>query len=141
MEMGKTREQTMATQIDHARVRELTADEWPAFFDAFSRHYAGRPVTVELVDSRGDVPPTTIAKRLPLLGITAEIADGRAGMIEVIVGDSLDANLSHVVRSPVGVRVGQIANGADDLLIIEPAEGPAVWVDFRLDGAAAELGV
>jgi len=116
------------------RTRELSAKEWAFFFDGFSRRFRGRPVTVglsEAAEGRAD----TLAKAMPLLGVTVEPPRGRPESIVVMLGDSPRANVVHVVREPCRVRVAQLTDGEDDVLIIDSGAGPTTRIDFRIIAA------
>ena len=120
------------------KTRELASTEWATFFDCFSRRFRGRLVTVELSETP-DARADALARRLPLLGLTVEPVDGPAESITVMVGDSPRENVVHVVRSPCRVRVAQVSNGEDEILIIDSGSGPTTRVDFRqgpVDAAA-----
>jgi hypothetical protein len=111
--------------------RELQPDEWAMFFDCFSRRLRGRPVTVLVGDS--DAATHAVARRLPLVGVTAEQSEGRVRSIEVLTGapgSPPAEHVSHVVRSPSAVRIGQVSNGEDEVLIIQSATDPTTFVDF-----------
>ena len=114
--------------------RELTRDEWVAFFNAFSRHYRGRPITVQVAGTGDEGRPKTLARRAPLVGLTAERDRDTVTAIQVIVGDSPGAHLTHVIRDPTRVRVAQVSNGADELLLIDAEAGPTTRVDFSVKG-------
>ena len=114
--------------------RELQPAEWSRFFDGFSRQFRGRRTTVQVIDSP-DAQCHTLALRLPLLGITAEPPRGRAESIHVMVGESPVGNVVHFIRQPSRVRVAQLSNGEDDLLIIDSAAGPTTRIDFRVVAA------
>jgi predicted phosphoribosyltransferase len=92
------------------RKRCIPSEQWRPFFDGLSRHYQGRPVNVEFRGWRGDVHKVAQG---PLLGLTAERA-GDHDVIEVMVGDSPEANINHVVQRPVRVEALQIGNGHDN---------------------------
>jgi hypothetical protein len=89
-------------------------------------------MTVELLGK--DLGVHVVARQLPLMGITAESRPGGKRVIEVIVGDSPDAHVTHVIQSPVHVRVKQVGNGEDTALQIESLAGPTVLVDFQSRG-------
>ena len=110
--------------------RELSPGEWRTFFDCFSRRFRGKAITVDLSetpDGRAD----TVARRLPLVGVTAEPAHGKVETIAVMLGDSPDDNVLHVVREPCRVRVVQITGGEDEVLLIDSGAGPTTRIDFR----------
>ena len=78
--------------------RELTPEEWAAFFDCFSRRFRGRRMTIE-VALAADADSRTLADRLPLLGITVEPAAAPADSIQVMLGDAQVQNVVHVIGS------------------------------------------
>lgn len=73
----------------------------------------------------------TLADRLPLVGITVEPPRGPVETIVVMLGDSPREHVSHVVREPCRVRVVQVNNGEDDVVIVDSSAGPATRIDFR----------
>ena len=113
------------------RTRELDPREWVAFFEAFSRQYRGRPVTLELAEKGPLNSARFIAQQVPLVGITAEPEAGEARAIEIVVGDGPDSHLCHIISSPSHVKVGQISGGEDEVLVIESASDPTVLLAFH----------
>jgi hypothetical protein len=122
------------------RTRNLAREEWTAFFNAFSRRYVGQPTTIEMIPWMTGARPQTIARKMPLGGITAE-HDGTAAImaIEIMVGDSPREHLMHVIRDPCRVQIAQVTNGADELLLIDTEGGPTTRVDFSRRGLDAAL--
>lgn len=114
--------------------RELDQSEWTSFFNCFSRHYQGRRVTLELKERGPLRSPQMIARDLPFMGITAEMRDGEIKAIEILVGDTPENHLMHIVNAPSRVSVAQITNGEDEALIIESMSDPTVEIDFRQPG-------
>lgn len=100
--------------------REVLPAEWLAFCDRFSRAHHGKAVTVETIAEDVGVQPNV--QRLPLVGVTAE---GEAGeqRLEIIVGDSPHAHLTHVIDQPMHVRVAEWNDGFSAALQIESADG------------------
>jgi hypothetical protein len=109
---------------------ELASSGWTSFFDCFSRQFRGRPVTLELSEAT-EARADALARQLPLIGLTVEPAHGPAECITVMVGDSPRENIVHVVRNPCRVRVAQLTNGEDEMLIIDSGAGPTTRIDFR----------
>ena len=72
-----------------------------------------------------------MAASLPLVGVTVEPSLGPAQSIVVMLGDSPRANVVHVVRDPCRVRVAQVTDGEDEVLIIDSGAGPTTRIDFR----------
>jgi len=112
--------------------RQIASDEWAGFFDAFSRHYRGRPVQVQILGENLGV--YSIAKSQPLIGITAQNKVGPRE-IEIIAGDTT-ANLTHVVKNPAEVWMQQGNNGVDSVLKIASKDGISILIDFRTSGPA-----
>lgn len=105
-------------------VREVPRQEWNAFFDQFSRIHANEPVDVEV---RGDQGEGTIARDMPLQGITAG-ADPGTKTIEIIVGQPKNEDLvSHTIATPVHVRIDESAD-QDNLIEIEDRDGVTTCV-------------
>jgi len=113
------------------RTRELDPVEWSAFFKAFSRQYRGRPVTLELAEKGPFESVRFIAQHVPLIGITAEPEQGTPKSIEIVVGADPDSHLCHTIGSPSHVKVGQISNGEDEVLVIESVTEPTVLLAFH----------
>jgi hypothetical protein len=108
--------------------RELRHEEWGRFFHTFSRHYRGQRVTIRTVGATsGSVQ--TLARRMPLVGITMERENDTVTALEIIIGDSPDDHLMHIIRAPSRIRVTQVANGADELLLIDSDSGQTTTVD------------
>jgi hypothetical protein len=122
-------------------IRELQPNEWSDFFDAFSRHYRGQPVTIQVCGSSDTGPDRIIARRLALAGITAERDSASVVSLEVMVGDSPDEHLMHVIRDPYRVRVAQVSDGTDELLIINSTSSPTTYIDFSPVGLEAFTGL
>jgi hypothetical protein len=114
--------------------REIDRSEWTAFFDTFSRHYRGRPVSVEVFGR--DIGVQTMARRQSLVGITAQSSPGAEDEIEIMIGDAPDAQLTHVVRAPTHVRVKQPENGEDSYVLIQSESGPEVLIDLHVEHAS-----
>src|SRR5687768_4824253 len=102
--------------------RELQPIVWAHFFDCFSRQNCGRTMTVDVMPAP-DARAYTVARRLPLLGITAEPRRGQPELIQVMLGGPDEGNVSHVIPRPARVRVAQVTNGEDEMLIIESESG------------------
>jgi hypothetical protein len=104
--------------------RQIACEEWPMFFDTFSRHYRGQLVEVQILGENLGV--YSIAHGQPLMGITAEKTPGE---IEVMTGDS-SGHVTHVIKDPSAVWMQQGNNGKDSALKIEGKDGISVLVDF-----------
>lgn len=110
---------------------------------AFSRHYRGQFITVDVIaPSSSDKPvPQVIARRVPLVGITAERSAAGIVDVQIMVGNGDSEHLVHVVNNPTRVHIAQVSNGADELLLIDTAAGQATRLDFSPSGLAAGVFV
>jgi hypothetical protein len=112
--------------------RELNRDQWPEFFDAFSRDYQGHPVTLDLPEPHTLGTIETIARDLPFVGITAEPhADGGVKSIEIVLGTAPENHLVHTVNLPTHVFVGRDVHGIDRVVVIRAERYPTVRHDFH----------
>ena len=96
--------------------RELTSEEWPDFFDRFSRLHAGQWASV--VTMGVDVGAQVNANEMKLLGVTAEDRG-----IEIAVGNSPQSHLSHVIACPTHVRIAEWNDGYSAAVQFETADG------------------
>lgn len=118
--------------------RELLPQEWVTFFDGFSRTHRGLPMTIQ-AKVGPDVHSAVIARRLPLVGITAEPRGPHPEAIQIVLGTPPLLHVAHTVRRPTRLSVSQVSDGEDELLIIEsPGEATTV-LDFRRHAAAGEF--
>jgi hypothetical protein len=108
--------------------RELDKSEWPAFFNAFSRRYQGRAMTLDLPEPHTLGTIEVIARDLPLVGITAERAGGdeEVASIEILLGISSESHLTHTINHPTHVAIDQVNNGTDDVIVIHSLRDPTV---------------
>jgi hypothetical protein len=121
--------------------RELDKSEWAAFFNAFSRHYQGHPMTLDLPEPHTLGTIEVIARDLPLVGIAAERGPGSDNVtsIEILLGTTPENHLMHTINLPTHVYVGQITNGSDEVIVFESERDPTVRLDFREPAAGREV--
>ncbi len=107
---------------------EIPRDQWQPFLDEFSRRHLREPVTIEVIaKGTGD---TVEGSDLPLLGVTADKKDSLGELIEIIAGDSPDANVNRIVHQPSCVRVARDEAGSDQALEIESITEPKILLRF-----------
>jgi hypothetical protein len=109
--------------------RHLSPGEWGTFFDAFSRRFRGRCMSLQIAEAAG-AAAHMLADRLPLLGVALRPTRGLAESIQLVLGYSPVQNVVHVVRQPARVRVAQVSDGEDEQIVIESAAGETVTLDF-----------
>ena len=102
--------QTMVT-------REIGADGWPEFFDAFGRRHDGWLVTIEVL---GELGAQIEAEDQPLRGTVAERRGGST-QIQIMTGDT-EESATHLIEQPRRVWVEETDEGADAALQIESGD-------------------
>jgi len=115
------------------RTREISRDEWKPFLDQLSRVHLGQKVRVEILSD--GVGVRTEARNLPLLGITTDHDGGNRDLIEVILGDSPDAHLTHAVEEPTWVHAAEDDHGLSAVSIVA-ADGSKTVVHFARPASA-----
>src|SRR6059058_3960543 len=103
------------------QTREISHDEWVAFFDSFNQQHEGWLVTVEVFGA--EIGAQVEAQQLPLVGVTAELKGDGENSISIAVGEETEAHITHTVTQPSHVRLEQTESGADAALQIESADG------------------
>lgn len=110
------------------QTKEIQPNEWPEFFDNFSRKHQGTPVGIEILGM--EIGAQTEEKGLALEGITVE-RDERSGQrIMIMVGASADDHITHSINRPTQVSVGA-DEGADFALAIKGADGSTALLRFQ----------
>ncbi len=107
--------------------REIARDEWPVFFDAFSRRHEGWLVTVEVF---GDLGAQVEVEERALKGIFAEERDGSI-TIEILTGSSPEETFTHAIARPKRVSIEETGEGAEAALQIESEDQGTTLVRFR----------
>jgi hypothetical protein len=108
--------------------REIPRNEWPDFFDGFSRRHDGWLVTIEILDeSLGD---QIEVKNQKLKGIVAE-RRGDPKTIDILVGNSPDEGSTHIIDKPTRVWVEVTGEGAEAALEIESEDHVKTLLTFR----------
>jgi hypothetical protein len=110
-------------------VREIPRDEWPDFFDAFSRRHEGWLATVEV--SGRSLGAREQVRELPLVGVTAELEGAEGDTVSIILGEPEEDRVTHTVTRPARVRVEQTEGGADAALQVESGGGETTLLRFR----------
>ena len=107
--------------------REIPRNEWPRFFDEFSRRHRGWLVTIEIFGSLG---AQVEAKERPLNGIVAEERDGSFA-IEILTGSAPGETLTHTITRPTRIQVEETREGAEVAVQIESSDEGKTLIRFR----------
>ncbi|HSA92012.1 MAG TPA: DUF5335 family protein [Terriglobales bacterium] len=126
--MNAVKETSTGPTGSETLTREVPRQEWPAFFQMFSRQHQAWLVTVELFGR--EIGAQVEVQDRPLGGITAELRRDRGDSIVLSFG-TIPSDLTHIVRRPTRVWLKQTISGADQALEIECESGPTTLVRFR----------
>lgn len=108
--------------------RILSRDDWTPYFRQLSRRYEGGLVSIDI--TLPGQAQRSLAHDEPLLGIMVATEAGSVETIHIVVGSVSSGEIVHHVPAPVSVHVGQVTDGADELMIINAA-GETTVLDFR----------
>jgi len=109
------------------QTKEIQQNEWPKFFDNFSRKHEGEILSIEVLGT--DIGAQLEEKGLALEGIMAE-ATGNT--IVIMAGGRPDDHVTRSVNRPTGVSIERTDEGDDAALAIKAADGTTTLLRFRL---------
>jgi hypothetical protein len=112
------------------QMRDIPTHEWPGFFDGFSRQHDGWLASIEVLGA--DIGDQIESREQPLRGITAELGMPGGDAISILLGDTPDKHVTHVVHAPRRVSLEQTDEGADQAVHIEAADGSMTVLRFRV---------
>ena len=108
--------------------REVTRNEWPSFFETFSKQHEGWLATLEIIgDEVGDQPE---AVELRFEGISLN-SDAEPESLILNFGNSPEDHISHWIERPQHVWLKETAEGVQDSLEIEEDENQKTLIRFR----------
>jgi len=116
------------------QTREIDRRQWKPFLEELSRLNLGRRVRVEVL--RPGIGIHTEARDLPLVGIMTDHSAEGSDLIEVIVGDSPAAHLTHPVSAPEFVHVVE-TDGIASAVQIVSGDGTKTLVHLNRPTASA----
>jgi hypothetical protein len=108
---------------------EITRTHWPDFFNAFSLGHENWLVTVEIFAP--EIGAQVAADSLRFEGINADLKAGQDKII-VSLGESADANITHVISAPAHVWIerSELERGTFETLQIEAEGGATTLIRF-----------
>jgi hypothetical protein len=106
--------------------RQIKREEWPDFFDSFSRQHDGWLVTLEITGA--EMGSQIQGQLFRLRGITQD-ADRSA--VFVALGTPAREHLTHVISRPTRVWLQETSEGVDAGLQIESADAIRTLIRFR----------
>ncbi|HLA11382.1 MAG TPA: DUF5335 family protein [Pyrinomonadaceae bacterium] len=100
--------------------REIPRNQWPEFFNEFSRTHEGCGVTLEVFGP--DIGDQVEEKSFFLSGVAAELKPN-GDRIEIMLGGSPERHLTHVISTPTNVGFEKGMTGTKGALQIKSADG------------------
>src|SRR5207302_1560844 len=92
----------------------------------FTRTHAGS-ISVIDIHGEGENARHRMIRGLPFVGVTLEERDGTE-TIDLMIGDNLDAHVTHMIPSPSKVFVDKAPTGHGDKVEIEAGDGTVTSV-------------
>jgi Family of unknown function (DUF5335) len=111
------------------KTKEIAKNEWPEFFDNFSRKHEGWLVTVEIFGS--DIGAQVEEGELAFEGIVDEWDEIQGNQIMIMIGAKPDDHITHSISRPTLVSLEQTDEGADAALAIKSEDGTTALLRFR----------
>ena len=107
----------------------IARNQWPSFFDGFSRRHEGWLVTLEVFQPQ--IGAQVEGRDLSLDGLTAELGKGHKGKIVIMIGGHPNQHVTHTVLNPVEVSLEHTEEGANHALAIKSADNALTLLCFR----------
>jgi hypothetical protein len=102
--------------------------EWTSSLEELTRRHYNESVTVEVIGP--DVGAQIEATGLLLKGLSLDVKDRPAGAVSIFLEGVRSGHVERLVHQPVDVSVKRDAQGADEALAIESADGTLTLVRF-----------
>jgi hypothetical protein len=112
-------------------MQRIDRDDWPTFFDAFSKRHEGWIATTEIL---GEEAPRMEVHELPFEGIVADVADTDTPDVTVLFGDEPGRYFAHHVRFPTDVAVETAHSETDESEALRIATRSGDVLILRFDG-------
>ena len=110
------------------KTREIPKNEWPKFFDNFSRKHEGWSVTLEIFGT--ELGAQIQERELALAGIVDEWDEIHGNRIVIMFGEKPDDHITHVIGHPTQVSLEHTEGDADVAVAIKSADGVMALLRF-----------
>ena len=111
------------------KTKEIPKNEWPKFFDNFSRQHEGWLVTLEIFGT--EFGAQVQERELTFEGIVDEWDEIHGDQIVIMVGEKPDDHITHSIARPTQVSLEQTDEDAHAVLAIKSANGVMALMRFR----------
>jgi Family of unknown function (DUF5335) len=111
------------------QTQEIPREQWPSFFDSFTRQHEGWLATLEVfAESVGAQPE---AEELPFEGISLDAEDGELDSVIISFGKSPSQHVTHTIYQPKHLWLQRTPEGADAALEIKAEDNSSTLLRFR----------
>ena len=110
------------------KTKEIPKNEWPKFFDNFSRKHEGWSVTLEIFGT--ELGAQIQERELALAGIVDECDETHGNRIVIMLGEKPDDHITHIIGNPTQVSLEHTEGDADVALAIKSADGVMALLRF-----------
>ena len=111
------------------KTKQIARNEWPKFFDTFSRKHEGWLATLEIFAT--DIGAQVEERELAFEGIVDEWDEASGNQIVIMMGAKPDDHITHSISRPTQVGLEQTDEGADAALAIKSEDGTTALLKFR----------
>ena len=111
------------------KTKQIAKQEWPKFFDSFSRQHAGWLATLEIFAT--ELGAQVEEHDLAFEGIVDERNETSGNQIIILMGAKRDDHITHTIADPADVNLEQTDEGADVALGITSKSGTTTLLRFR----------
>lgn len=111
------------------KTKQIARDEWPKFFDSFSRQHEGWLATLEIFAT--EIGAQVEEHELAFEGIVDEWNEALGNQIIIMMGAKRDDHITHTIAHPTDVSLEQTDEGADVALAITSEGGAVALLRFR----------
>lgn len=116
------------------KTQEIPKSQWTKFFNEFSRTHLGQQTNLWVCSSDAGLAREAVG--LPLIGVCCDKTSSGHQRIDIIIGDSTQANVTHQVQKPTSVRIATSSTGRESTLEIKSQDGTIAFVRLQLPAAS-----
>ena len=111
------------------KTRKIPTNDWPKFFDSFSRQHEGWLATLEIFAT--EIGAQVEEHEMAFEGIVDEWNEALGNQIIIMMGAKRDDHITHTIAAPTDVSLEQTDEGADVALAITSEGGVVTLLRFR----------
>ena len=104
--------------------KDIQRDQWPAFFDSFTREHTGWTITLEIIGT--EIGAQIQDRELVFEGIVTEGKE-----IMIMAGERLDGHITHRIAQPMQVSFDEDEESASAGIMIKAADAITTLLKLR----------